>query len=315
MKIVFLDQATITLQNDIDFTPFSALGDYVAYANSNEQKIVERAGDAEIIIVNKAPITAKVISQLPRLKLVTVIATGYNNIDLHAAEKKGITVCNVAGYATTSVPQHTFALLLNLATRTCQYNSDIQQGAWQKAETFTLLTYPTFELADKVIGIIGFGNIGRGVARIAEAFDMKVMVYSQSLPNSDPRKAELDTLLRESDIVSVHCPLTPKTENLIDAPEISRMKPGAVIINTARGGVVNEAALAEALNAGHLAGAACDVLTEEPPRNGNVLFGAKNLILTPHSAWSTREARQRLVAETAANIQAFLQGKKRNVLA
>jgi len=315
MKIVFLDESTITLNDDLDFSSLRALGEYVAYPNSTEQEIFDRAGSAPVVITNKAPMTEAVLRALERLELLCVIATGYNNVDMAAAKKAGVTVCNVTGYAATTVPQHTFALILNLATRTHQYHGDVQAGTWQKASSFTLLTYPTFELAGRTIGIIGFGVIGRGVARIAEGFGMNVLAHDvcdfrdSKYPNTD-----LDALLRESDIVTLHCPLTEQTRNLIDAGAIARMKPTALLINTARGGIVDEHALADALNAGRLAGAGFDVLSAEPPRNGNVLIGANNMILTPHSAWSTVEARQRLLDETAQNIAAFLSGDPRNVV-
>lgn len=315
MDILFLDESTITLNDDMDFSGIKALGQYVSYPNSAEEDIPARAKDADVIIANKAPMTRRVIAALPKLRLITVIATGYNNVDLDAARAAKVTVCNVAGYAAQTVPQHTFALILNLATRAYQYHADVLAGKWQSASSFTLLTYPTFELAGKTIGIIGFGAIGRGVARIAEAFHMKVLahdamgIHDARYPNTD-----LDRILREADIVTLHVPLSEKTRNLIDAAALAKMKKTALLINTARGGIVDEAALADALNAGRLAGAGVDVLTHEPPRDGNVLLTARNTIITPHSAWSTREARQRLVDETAENIRAFAAGKPRNVV-
>jgi glycerate dehydrogenase len=314
MTIVFLDEATVTL-NDIAFDGLKALGAYTGYPNSNEEEIIARAAAAEAVIANKTPLTARVIAALPRLKLITVIATGYNNVDLAAAAARGVAVCNVAGYAVTTVPQHTFALILNLATQAYRYHADIAAGAWQRSPAFTLLTYPTWELAGKNIGIVGYGAIGRGVARIAQGFGMEVLAYDTA-PIKDPavRVVELDALLRQADVVTVHCPLTDRTRNLIDAAALAKMKPTAILINTARGGIVDEQALAQVLNAGRIAGAGVDVLTREPPREGNVLLGAKNVILTPHSAWSTVEARQRLVDETAANIKAFMAGRPRNIV-
>ena len=315
MKIVFLDESTLTL-GDVDFSRLHSLGEYARYDNSTEEEIIERAAAADIVIANKAPMTRKVIQSLPTLKLVTVIATGYNNVDIEAARERGVRVCNVPGYAADSVPQHTFALILNLATRACQYHADVQAGAWQRASSFTLLSYPTFELKGKTIGIIGFGGIGRGVARLAKAFGMEVLAYDP-YAGAQPKAAttRLDDLLRPSDVVTVHCPLTEETRNLIDAEALARMKPSAILINTARGGIVNEEALAEALDSGRLAGAGIDVLTQEPPTGGNALLRARNVVITPHSAWSTLEARQRLVDRTADNIKAFVEGHPQNVVA
>lgn len=314
MKIIFLDESTITL-NDIDFSGLKSLGAYYGYPNSDEEKIIERAAGAETVIANKAPMTGKVIRSLGKLQLITVIATGYNNVDLPAAKEKGVRVCNVAGYAAGSVPQHTFALILNLATKAYLYNEDAKSGKWQKASSFTLLAYPTFELAGKTIGIIGFGTIGRGVARLAESFGMKVLAYdSCGIKDSKHTNSNLDLVFGEADIITVHCPLTEETRNLVDAAAFARMKKTALVINTARGGIIDEQALARALNTDRIAGAGVDVLTEEPPKNGNPLLTAKNIIITPHSAWSTVEARQRLVDETAENIKAFIAGQKRNVV-
>ncbi len=314
MKIVFLDQSTITL-DDIDFSCFKKLGDYSEYPSSTEDETIERSRGAQVLIVNKVLVTRKVIQALPGLKLVCVIATGYNNVDLAAAREANVTACNVAGYAVNTVPQHTFALILNLATQMYRYDADVKAGAWQKAPIFTMLTYPTFELAGKTIGIVGFGAIGRGVARIAEGFGMTVMAYDpMGIKHGKYHNTDLETLLKESDIVTLHCPLTDQTRNLIDRTALSKMKKTSLLINTARGGIVDEPALTEALNTGRIAGAGFDVLTQEPPRNGNVLLQAKNIIITPHSAWSTVEARQKLVDETAENIKAFFEGKPRNVV-
>jgi len=315
VKIVFLDESTVTL-GEIDFSRLHSLAEYCGYDNSTEDEIVERAAGAEIVIANKAPMTRKVIESLPALRLIAVIATGFNNVNIEAAKQHEVLVCNVPGYAADSVAQHTFALMLNLATRAHQYHADVQAGAWQRASSFTLLSYPTFELKGKTIGIIGFGSIGRGVARLAKAFGMEVLVYDPyaSAPQ-DAAPGRLEDVLRLSDVVTIHCPLTDETRDLIDAEALARMKPSAILINTARGGIVNEAALAEALNAGRLAGAGIDVLSQEPPAGGNVLLGARNVIVTPHSAWSTIEARQRLVDWTADNIQAFIEGRPQNVVA
>jgi glycerate dehydrogenase len=314
MNIIFLDRATIDL-NDINFSSIESCGKFISYPNSTDEEIIARTQTADIIIANKAPITQHVIESCRNLKLITVIATGYNNVDLEKAKKRGVTVCNVAGYAKNTVPQHAFSLILNLATKVYQYHNDVMSGEWQKATSFTLLKYPTFELNGKTIGIIGFGVIGQAMAHIATCFGMKVIYY-------DPRRSQnkiytctdFITLLKESDIVTIHCPLTRETFNMIGKDELSVMKPSALLINTSRGGIINEIALAEALNNNLISGAGVDVLSEEPPVNGNALFSAKNCIITPHSAWSTIEARQTLVNETAGNIQAFINGEMRNVV-
>ena len=311
-NIVFLDMSTIDL-NDIDFSALEKLGNYTNYQNSNEDEVIFRVKNADIIMCNKTPISKKVIDSLRENSLVTVVATGYNNVDIDSARTRGIVVSNVPGYAVNTVPQHTFALILNLATKVYRYYNDVQNGKWHNAESFTLLTYPTVELANKTIGIIGFGAIGRSVAGIAEAFGMKVLA-NDSIDSKDSRygNTDLDYLLRHSDIVTLHCPLTTQTRNLINKESIEKMKDGALLINTARGGIADECAVATALNNGKLAGAGFDVLSIEPPKQGNILLSAKNIIITPHCAWSTIEARQRLIDETVLNIKAFLSGKPRN---
>ncbi len=315
MKIVFPDESTIPFNDDIDFSVFRQLGDYVGYSHSTEEEIIERAAGAEVVIPNKVRMTPRVIGSLDSLQLIAEIATGYDNVDLDAAKKSGVTVCNVAGYASNTVPQHTFALILNLATKAHLYHRDVMAGEWAQASSFNLLNYHAFELRGLTIGIIGFGTIGRGVARIAEGFGMRVLAHDViGIHGAEYSNTDLETIFRESDFVTVHSPLTDQTRNLIDADVLNKMKPTAMIINTARGGIVDEEALAAALNSGRIAGAGFDVLTSEPPTHGNVLLDAKNVIITPHCAWSTREARQKLVDETAENIQAFFAGQPRNVV-
>jgi glycerate dehydrogenase len=314
MNITFLDRATIDL-NDISFLSVESCGKFVSYPNSSDEEIITRSRNADIIIANKAKITKSVLDSCNKLKLVCVIATGYNNVDLDYAREKGVTVCNVAGYAKNTVSQHTFSLILNLATKAYQYNTDVMQGEWNKASTFTLLKYSTFELSGKTIGIIGFGIIGQAVAQIAVSFGMKIIYYdSYVAPDRTYTSVDFHTLLKESDIVTIHCPLTRETRNLIGKDELALMKSSALLINTSRGGIVNEDTLAIALNNHLIAGAGVDVLSEEPPVNGNALFSAINCVITPHSAWSTKEARQTLVDETARNINAFISGEKRNVV-
>ncbi len=315
MKIVFLDESTITLDDDIDFSVLKQLGDYAGYPHSTEEEIIQRAAGAEVVIPNKVRMTPRVIESLDSLRLIAEIATGYDNVDLQAAQENNVTVCNVAGYAANTVPQHTFALILNLATKAHLYHADVMAGEWAKASSFNLLNYPTFELKGLTIGIIGFGTIGRGVAQIAEGFGMRVLAHDMAgIQGADYPNTDLETIFSESDFVTVHCPLTDQTRNLIDVEALGKMKPTAMVINTARGGIVDEEALAAALNSGRIAGAGFDVLTGEPPVEGNVLLTAKNVIMTPHCAWSTREARQKLVDETAQNIRTFFEGRPRNVV-
>ena len=314
MDIVFLDQASLTL-DDIDFGALEALGSYRPYPDSTQQQAIDRAAEAQVIIVNKVSVTRELIGRLENLELVAVIATGYNNVDLQAAQDRDVKVCNVPGYAGRTVAQHTFALILNLATKVYKYHADVQAGKWSNASSFTLLSYKSFELAGKTIGIIGFGTIGREVAKIARAFGLNVLVYDiRPITYRRYTNTDLDTLLRQSDITTLHCPLTEQTANLIDKLAFEKIMPTAMLINAARGGLVDEQALADALNTDRLAAAGIDVLTEEPPASGNVLFAARNIIITPHSAWSSVQARQKLVDETARNIKAFMRNRPRNIV-
>ena len=314
MKVIFVDESTLTL-DDVDFSCLGKFGEYVGYRISTEEEAIDRAAGAEVIVCNKVPMTRRLMDALPDLKMISVIATGYNNVDIDAATERGIRVTNVPGYAANTVPQHTFALILNLATNVWKYHSDIKDGAWERTWGFGLLTYRSFELAGKTLGIIGLGCIGSGVARIAEGFLMKVLANDvRDTSDSGYDNTDLDTLLRESDIVTIHCPLTEQSRDMIDAAALAKMKPTALLINTARGGIVNERVLAEALESGRLAGAGFDVLSKEPPREGNVLLGAKNIMISGHTAWSAVEARQKLVDETADNIRAFVEGRERNIV-
>jgi glycerate dehydrogenase len=290
MKIVFLDSSTMILNDDVDLSPLRALGELVCHAGSSGDEVVERSGDAETVIVNKVKMTREVIKKLPALKHIAVIATGYNNVDVKAASKSGIRVTNVRG-------------------------RDIKNGAWQKSSSFSLLTYPTFELAGRTIGIIGFGAIGRGVAEIACGFGMKVLVYDVAdIGETEYQIASLDEIFTQADIVTLHCPLTDGNKYMINGDVLKKMKKSALLINTARGPLVDQTALAKALNGGEIAGAGIDVLDEEPPKDNPLLKDVKNLILSPHSAWSTREARQRLVDEVAENIKTYAEGRERNVV-
>lgn len=316
MIIIFLDSNTISLENDINFYPLESLGNLKKYELSKGDNIIPYCKDAEIIIVNKILMTRKIIKKLHKLKLICVIATGYDNIDIDAAKDYKISVVNVPNYAEFSVPQHAFTLILNLATKAYLYNQDIKNGEWEKSKTFNLLKYHTFELKDKIIGIIGFGRIGRGTAHIAACFGMKVMAHDiRDISDTGYRNYSLNEILEKSDVISLHCPLTKQTKNFIDKKALNKMKKNAILINTARGGIVNEKDLVDTLNSGRIAGAGIDVLPNEPPKEDIYLLGGvKNLILTPHSAWSTKEARQRLVNITAKNIKSFLKEGKFNLV-
>lgn len=284
-----------------------------------EEVTAERIAGAAVVVTNKVPLTQAVLQGASALKLICIAATGTNNVDLAAATRHGITVCNVRGYGTPAVAQHVFALTLALSTRLLDYQHAVRLGRWQQSPQFCLLDYPIRELAGKRLGIVGYGELGRAVARLGEAFGMKLLLAQR--PGAQPSgklwgRLPLQELLPQVDVLSLHSPLTPETRGLIGARELALMKPDALLINTARGGIVDEQALADALRAGRLGGAGVDVLSEEPPVRGNPLLAPDipNLIVTPHVAWASREARQRLLDQVAANIRAFLAGQPRNVV-
>ncbi len=316
MKIVFLDEDTVVLNRDIDLSRIRALGQYEGYSLLPSDNPVHFCSDAEVIIVNKVRINREHIDQLQKLELISVAATGYDNIDIQAAAERSVHVSNVAGYASETVVQHVFAMVLCFSNRIMSYHDDVIRGEWQKSKMFGLLKYHTFELAGKTFGIIGFGAIGRKAAHIAEAFGMHVSVYEVAgLSGTKYENQTLDEVLEESDVLSVHCPLTEKTRNLINAGSLRRMKKTSVLINTARGGIVNERDLADALNRGEIAGAGVDTLSVEPPVEGNPLLGdVKNLIITPHSAWTARDARQRLMNKVADRIESFSEGNREGLI-
>jgi glycerate dehydrogenase len=310
---VFLDEDTVSLGGDIDLSGLKALGGYRACALSPEDDPVPCCGGAEVVITNKVRLTRENLERLPSLRLVCLAATGYDNVDVEAAKSLGIRVANAAGYARASVVQHVFAIILSFAQRVDDYSRAVKAGEWRRSRTFDLLKYHTFELDGKVLGIIGFGSIGRGVARVAEAFGMNVVVNDRADRSAAGyRSIPIDELLEKSDVVSVNCPLTDETKNLINGAVLRKMKRTAILINTARGGIVNERDLADALNEGIIAGAGVDTLTREPPRDGNPLLGnVKNLIVTPHTAWTARETRQRLMDMVAEKIRLHQSGNLR----
>jgi len=314
MTGVFLDTATLQ-RGDLDFARLTAALPTWKYHDATPTAQVEqRIAQAEVVVSNKAYLGAEALAVAEKLKLICVIATGTNNVDLAAAKARGIAVCNVTGYAASSVTQHVFALILALVTQLEKYRAAVKDGAWQRASGFSMLDFQIWELAGKTLGIVGYGSLGQAVARVAEAFGMRVLIAARPGQSMVAGRVPLHDLLRQSDVVSLHCPLTEQTKGLISARELALMPPHALLINTARGGIVDEYALAEALRAGRLGGAGVDVLSIEPPVEGNVLLAADipNLIVTPHIAWASREARQRLVDETAKNVVAFLCGEVRN---
>ena len=315
-RAVFLDHASLDL-GDLDMAPlYQAFAELTLHASTPSAQVVERLQGAQVAISNKVRLDAATLAASPDLKLILASATGTNNIDLAAARALGITVCNCQGYGTPSVAQHTLMLLLALATRLPDYQHAVRDGAWQQASQFCLLDYPIIELHGKTLGLLGHGELGGAVAKLAEAFGMRVLLGA--LPGRPARadRLPLHELLPQVDALTLHCPLTEDTRNLIGAAELALMKPQALLINTARGGLVDEQALADALRAGHLGGAACDVLSEEPPRQGNPLLAPNipRLIITPHNAWGSREARQRIVGQLAENATAFFSGTPKRVV-
>lgn len=314
-QTVFLDAASM---GDADLSPLQA--DNIAltcYDSTAPAQVLNRLQHADIAIVNKVVLDATTLASLPRLKLICLAATGANNIDLPAAQQHSIAVCNVRGYADSAVPQQVFALLLQLTNKVRQYQDAVRAGRWSQSPHFCLLDYPVTELAGKTMLIVGYGALGQATARLAEAFGMQVLLSEQ--PNARVCRAgrlPFFTALAQADVVSLHCPLTQDTERLFNQAAFAAMKPGALLINTARGGLIDETALLQALQRGTLAGAALDVLTEEPPPPTHPLIMADlpQLIITPHMAWASAEARQRMVQQLVANVQAFAGGKLRNAL-
>jgi len=317
LKITVLDGYTLN-PGDLSWDGLSKLGDLTVYDHTPEEEIYSRSGDSEILFTNKTPIKRDLIERLPQLQYIGVLATGYNVVDIKAAADKGIIVTNIPNYGTMSVAQMTFALILELCHHVKEHSDAVKEGAWSRNRDFCFWRYPLIELADKTIGIIGFGRIGRQVADIATAFGMRVLAYDTNRSDESTRKdfswADLNTLLSKSDIVSLHCPLFPETEGLINGRTLSMMKQSAFLINTSRGPLVVENDLAEALNNSQIAGAALDVLAQEPPAADNPLFSAKNCLITPHIAWATKEARSRLMEIAVENLASFIKGKVINAV-
>lgn len=307
MKAVFLDAET--LGSDVDLSPIELVtGALKKHERTAPDDVLGRIRGFDTVLVNKVVLGREHFKACPELKTIAVVATGLNNIDQAAAKDHGIKVMNVTNYGRATVAQHTMALMLALATRLLDYNRDVQTGRWGESDMFCLMNHPIMELEGRTLGIVGYGDLGEGVAERAAAFGMRVLLGARSGQEADEVdgycRVPMDQLLPQVDVLSLHCLLTDETRDLIGARELALMKPDALLINTSRGGLVNEQALADALRAGEIGGAGFDVLTEEPPRNGNPLLASDipNLIVTPHSAWASREARQRIVGITAANL-------------
>lgn len=314
MKIVVLDGGILN-PGDLSWHALEQLGDVVVYDNSAPEQVVERIGDADVAISNKVALGETVFGQCPGLKFIAVTATGYNVVDLAAARAHGIAVANVPTYGTATVAQFTTALLLALCNRVSEHSVDVHAGGWNQRNAWCYWLNPMIELAGKKVGIIGYGRIGQAFGAIALALGMTVLACSdepQNNENNGVRYVDLDTLYAEADVISLHCPLTPATKGMINQTALQKMKPGVLLLNASRGDLVNEADLAAALNTGRIAGAAVDVLSQEPPAADNPLLSAKNCLITPHIAWASVEARGRILATTVENVKSFIAGQPQN---
>ena len=315
MKIIVLDRCTVERENEINWESLLKLGEVEFYDLLSDSEVIEVAKEAEIIIANKKVFHKELLEKLPALRLICLFATGYNNIDIDAAREMGIVVSNAPGYSTDFVSQTVMAFILSFTNSVAEYNKDVHEDKWIKSKTFSFFTNPLIELTGKTLGIFGLGSIGKKVASLGKAFGMNVIASTRTTPvNSDIEIVSKEELFRRSDFLSIHCPLTPETKDLVNAETLSLMKDTAYIINTSRGGTIIEKDLAEALNEGKIAGAAVDVLSEEPMKEYNPLRYAKNCIITPHVAWAAEETRQRLIGIVSANIEAYQKGKPQNVV-
>lgn len=311
MKICILDGYSLN-PGDLDWSPVERLGDVTLFDRTPADKIVERAADADIVLTNKVPFNADTLRQLPRLRFICVLATGYNIIDTEAAARQGVVVANIPAYSTMSVAQMAFAHILNITNHVASYAREVADGKWTNCPDFCFWDSALTELAGKTMGIVGLGNTGMATARIAVALGMKVVALTSKSADTLPEgitPAPLDDVLASADVVSLHCPLTPSTRHLINAASIAKMKPSAILINTGRGPLVDEQAVADALNGGRLAAFGADVLSQEPPRGDNPLLSARNCFLTPHIAWATLEARTRLMSTATENVRQFIAGE------
>lgn len=316
MKIVILDGHAVN-PGDLSWDCFAQFGEVIVYDHTDPEQTAQRVDDAEIVLTNKTPITEQLLDACPYVRLVCVLATGYNVVDCEAARRRGIPVCNVPSYGTNAVAQFTFSLLLEICNRVGLHDEAVHAGDWAASPYFCFWNTPQMELAGKTLGIIGFGRIGQAVGKIAKAMGMQVLAYNRSCCPEGAEigeYVELDALLQRSDVISLHCPLTPENTGLINAKTISKMKNGAILLNTARGGLLNEKDVADALRSGKLRYAAVDVVSHEPILADNPLLSAPNCIITPHMAWAPIEARQRILDCTVASIQGFLAGTPVNTV-
>ena len=318
MKIVLLDSEALN-PGDLSWAPLEALGALTAYpqGSTDPEEVIRRIGDAEIVLTNKTPVGRVIFERCPNMKLLSVVATGYNVVDTQAAKEHGVAVCNVPAYGTEMVAQFAIGLLLEICHHVQLHNESVHAGEWERCPNFCYWKSPILELAGKTMGIVGFGRIGRAVGRTARALGMRVIATGSRKCSEGEAIAEyvdLDTVLRESDVISLHCPQFPETEKLINRDTIARMKDGVILINNSRGGLIDEQAVADALNSGKLYAAAVDVVTQEPIVGTNPLLTAKNCIITPHISWAATECRRRIVDITAENIRCFFAGDPQNVV-
>lgn len=311
MKIVVLDGYTEN-PGDLSWGPLQELGELTVYDRTPPEAVLERIGDAEAIYTNKTVLSRELIQAMPSVRFIGVLATGYNVVDVQAARERGIVVCNIPTYGTDAVAQYVFALLLELCHRVAHHAQAVQEGRWTACPDFCFWDYPLIELSGKTMGIVGYGRIGQRTAQIARAFGMQVLAYDAFVQAAEC--VPLDELLERSDVVSLHCPLFPETRHIIRGETIARMKDGAILINTSRGPLVDEAALREALTSGKLYGAAVDVVSTEPVQPDNPLLGLENCLITPHIAWAPRESRQRLMDIAVENLRCFLRGAPQNIV-
>jgi glycerate dehydrogenase len=318
MRAIFLDYATVSFNDDLDPAALQrVLPGLELRPHTAQSEVATVVSGAETVLVNKLRLTREIISATPTLRLIALAATGTNNIDLEAAREHGVAVCNLRDYCTASVVQHVLGMLLLLTQKLREYDALVRSGAWQRGEQFCLLDFPIRELTGRKLGIVGYGTLGKAVAHAAQAFGLEPLVANRPGGAPIPGRHDLHDLLPQVDVLSLHCPLSPATQGVIGAPQLARMKPDAVLVNTARGALVDSAALADALRAGRLGGAAIDVLPQEPPVDGNPLLAPDipNLVVTPHIAWAAREARQRCIDEMAANVEDFRRGGRRGRVA